>query len=265
MRILFLASLIFLLLALDAVAQTQQPNKGIPRIGYLHTIDRIGKYDRAFLKGLNDLGYVEGKTIAIEHRFAKMKESSRLRKLASEFVRLKVDVIVALVPAAVRAAKDATQTIPIVMRYSRDPVADGLVASLAKPGGNITGVTSIAEALSTKRIELIKEFIPGLTRLGIMWNSESRRNQKFFADAAATSHLLGVKIRSLPVRKAGDIVPAFRAAADEGLQGFVTLRNPEIVRNRRRIAALAIQYRLPAVFDEREFATAGGLMSYGAN
>jgi len=246
-------------------AMAQATERKVPRIGYLHTVGSLGPYDRAFLKGLHDLGYVEGKTIVIEHRFGRGEGSSRLGALAEEFVGLKVDVIVALVPAAVRAAMKTTRTIPIVARFSRDPAEEGMVGSLARPGGNVTGITSIAQDLIAKRIQLLKELAPGLTRLGVMWDSGSRRSGKYFSAAEAAARSLGVTALSLPLRGADDIEPAFRAAADGNVQGFVTVRNPVIVRNRARIAALAIQNGLPAVFDEREFTVAGGLISYGAN
>lgn len=251
------------LFALPAYAQNQK--KSLPRIGFLHTRYALGSYDRAFLKGLNDLGYFEGKTIVVEHRFAREGGNSRLRALASELARLKVDVIVALVPAAARAAAAATREIPIVVRFSRDPVAEGLVKSLGKPGGNITGVTSIAQELTAKRIELLKELVPGLTRIGVMWNPESRRTRKYFATAEAVSRKLSVEIRSMPIRGAEDFASAFRTAVNDGLQGFITFRNPIIVRHRTNIAALATQNRLPGVYDEREFVKAGGLISYGTS
>jgi len=246
-----------------AVAQPQDGK--IPRIGYLHLGAELGGRDRAFLDGLKDLGYVDGKTVHIEYRFGQGRDDSSLNALAAELVGTNVDVIVAMIPAAARAAASATQTIPIVMRASDDPVAAGLAASLAQPGGNVTGVTSIAEALTGKRIELLKQVIPGVARVGVLWNPDSRKGSTYFALAETDARALGITLQSMPVRTADDFAPAFGAAKAGGVEALVTLRNPLIVQQRGAIAALAIARGIPAIFDEREFVQAGGLMSYGAD
>lgn len=239
--------------------------KHLPRIGYLHFGKGLGAHDRAFLKGLNELGYVDGKTVSIEFRGARRRREADLRGPAAELVRLRVDVIVALVPAAVRAARQATRTIPIVMRYTSDPVGAGLVASLSRPGGNITGVTSISTNLLGKRLELLRELLPGLSRVGLLWQKRGRSKPGSYGVIDADSRLLGITLQSLAVRTTDDFVPLFRGAAESGAQGLVVMRSPIIVKHRKRIADLAIDHRFPAVFDEREFAESDGLMSYGTD
>ncbi len=247
-----------------AVAQAQQP-KNVPRIGYLQLDSQRGPRDEAFLQGLRDLGYFEGKNISIEYRGDPQRREEQLPGLAAELVRLKVDVIVALVPPAARAAKNATKTIPIVMRSTDDPVEAGYVASLAKPGGNITGVTSVGLELTGKRLELLKEVIPRLSRVGVLWDPNFPSGQRIFKEAKVEAESLRVKLQSLEVRHPDDFESAFRAVTREHGQALVTLRNPLIVSQRKRLADLALKHRLPAIYDDREFVDSGGLMSYGTN
>ena len=257
-----IATLALGILASPLSADAQPPAK-VPRIGYLST----GSPDRrteAFGQGLRDLGYVEGQNIVVYRRFAQGKPQ-RLADLAAELVRLKVDVIVAPDPPATRAAKKATRTIPIVMRSSEDPVASGLVASLARPGGNLTGLYSLYEELTPKRLELLKEAVPGVLRVAVLWNPDYPGPVATWREIEVAARALGVQLQSLEVRRPDDFENAFRAATRERAGAFITLRAPLIVNYRRQIADLAVKNRLPAMYDDREFVEAGGLMSYGAN
>ncbi len=241
--------------------------KKIPRIGFLSIGSgggQRGEAREAFRQGLRELGYVVGQNIVIEWRFAYRKRD-RLPALAAELVRLKVDVIVALSPPTARAAKDATTTIPIVMRSSSDPVRSGFVASLARPGGNITGLWSISGELIGKRLELLKEVVPGLSRVAVLWKPGRRRGGVRLKKAEVAAGALGVQLQSLQVRDPSDFQDAFEAATRERAGALITLRNPVIVRHRKRIASLALESRLPAIYDDRAFVEVGGLMSYGTN
>lgn len=243
-------------------AHAQQPAK-VPRIGLL--VDGASPRVEAFRQGLRELGYVEGQNALIEYRSAAEK-GDRLADLAADLVRLRVDVIVAPDPPAARAAKNATRTIPIVMRSSGDPVEAGLVASLARPGGNITGLYSISEELIGKRLELLKEVVPQLSRVAVLWDPDSPGSVHWFRETEAAARSLGVHLQSLEARGSNPDFERVLAVATRGSAGaLITLRNPRIVVHRRRIAELALKSRLPAIYDDREFTEAGGLMSYGAN
>ncbi len=240
---------------------TEAQEAKIPRIGYLSP--GSGR-DRAFWQGLRELGYVDGQNIVIVPRGARGKRD-RLPALAAELVRLKVDVIVALNPPAARAAKNTTTTIPIVIGSSRDPVRSGFVASLARPGGNITGLWSISGDLIGKRLELLKEVVPGLSRVAVLWKPGRRRSDARFKRTQVTARALGMQLQSLQVHDPSDFQGAFEAATRERAGALITLRNPDIVGHRKRIAELALESRLPAVYDDRAFVEVGGLMSYGAD
>ncbi len=246
--------------ALSFPAEAQQSGK-IPRIGYLHL--RLDPSQEAFLQGLRELGYMEGQNIIIYHRSAEGKRD-RLPALAAELVRLKVDVIVALSPPTARAAKNTTTTIPIVMRSTSDPVRSGFVASLARPGGNITGLWSISGELIGKRLELLKEVVPGLSRVAVLWKS-GRRSGVRFKKTEVAARALGLQLQFLQVRDPSDFQGAFEAATREQAGALITLRTPITVLHRKQIADLALESRLPAVYDDRRFVLAGGLMSYGTN
>ncbi len=245
-----------------ALAQAQQPAK-IPRIGYLSIGSSVGPRGEAFLQGLRELGYVEGKNIIVEYRGDPQRREDRLLDLAIELVRLKVDIIVALDPPSAKAAKAATKTIPIVIRSTADPVEAGFVASLARPGGNITGLYSETGELIGKRLEMLKEAIPGISRVGILWNPDSGTVDYAEAEKAAAS--LGLQLQSLEARSPKDFAIAFRTAAKKRSQAIFPLRNPIIVNERKHIAEFAIERRLPVMYDDREFVEVGGLMSYGTN
>jgi putative ABC transport system substrate-binding protein len=180
-------------------------------------------------------------------------------------VRLKVELIVALEPPSARAAKNATDTIPIVMRSTDDPVKTGLVGSLARPGGNITGVTSIATALIGKRLELLREVVPQNSRIAVLWNPDYQAGTAGFLETQSEARTLGIQIQSVEVRGPGEFEKAFKRATEGRAGGILPLRSPLIVRETRRIAELAVKNRLPAVYDDREFVDVGGLMSYGTD
>jgi putative ABC transport system substrate-binding protein len=245
-----------------AVARAQQPEK-IFRIGLLTGGSNLSERRGALRQGLRDLGYAEGKNIIIEDRSE--EKTDRFPSLAAELVRLKVDVIVTSGTPQTRAAKKATTTIPIVMAAVGNPVGSGLVASLARPGGNVTGLTTITRELDGKRLELLKEAAPNVSRVAIIWNPESAATPVFKAIETAAEPLR-LQLQSLEVRASEDLDRAFRDAAKEHSQAVVVLRNPAIVMNeRRRVVKLAIASRLPTIYDDRAFVEAGGLMSYGTN
>ncbi len=217
----------------------------------------------AFLQGLRDLGYVEGRNIAIEYRYAQGKLDP-LQDLAAELVRLNVDVIVTSTTPAIQAAKKATSTIPIVMAAVGDPVVTGLVAGLARPGGNITGLSLLAPELAGKRLELLKETLPRLSRVAVLWNSASPAMVHTFREARVAAEALGVRLQSLEVQgDPTDFERAFSAIAKERPDGLFVTLDPFTSLHRGRIAELAAQHRLPAIYELREFVDAGGLMAYG--
>ena len=240
----------------------QQPEK-TPRIGYLNIGSEVGQVPESFLQGLRDLGYVEGKNIIIEYRGDAQRREDRLPELAADLVRLKVDVIVALSPPAARAAQNATKTIPIVIRSTGDPVKAGFVSSLAHPGGNITGVTSISSELYGKRLELLKEVIPRLSRVAVLRNPD--RSASDFKEMERAARTLGLQLQSVEVRGPNDFENAFRAARKARAQALITIRTPLINNQRKEVAHLAIKSRLPAIYDENQYVEADGLMSYGTN
>ncbi len=244
------------------IAEAQQPEK-IPRIGFLAAGSDASSapLTEAFRQGLRELGYVEGKSIIIEYRYAEGR-LERFSGLAAELVRLKVDIIVTAGRPSIHAAKQATSTIPIVMAAAGDPVGQGLVASLARPGGNITGLTTIRGDLTGKRLELLKEAASKVSRVAVLWGSPAASNFKV-TEAAARS--LGLEVQSLEVRGPGDLEGAFRAAGKKRAHALVVLRNPVIFTALQQIAELAMKSRLPAIYDDREFVRAGGLMSYGTD
>jgi ABC-type uncharacterized transport system substrate-binding protein len=246
-------------LAFGVMAEAQQPTK-IPRIGFLGAASPSSYPGRisAFEEGLRDLGY---KNFVIESRYAEGK-SDRLPDLAAQLVDLKVDVILATADPSVRAAKKATQTIPIVFVNTGDPVGDGFVTSLARPGGNATGLTLLYPELSSKRLELFKEAFPKISRLAVLFGSGSVRmmNEQTIAAKALRMHVI-----SLPVHTPDDVETAFEKAKREGAQGLLTNPSPQIAAARQRILKFAATNRLPAMYPSTEDTNAGGLMSYGPN
>jgi len=259
-KIVFLA-LSAMLFALCLSAEAQQPAK-IPRIGWL-TGGGVSLTAEAFRQGLHELGYIEGNNIVIEWRVAEGKRD-RVPALAAELVRLKVDVIVTGSATDTRAAKAATATIPIVMTNDGDPVGNGFVASLARPGGNITGLSTLSPELSGKRLELLKEIVPKLSRVAVFGTSTSASNAQELREVELAAGALGVKLQYLDVLGPKDIETAFRAAAkgraDAVLMnvsgGIASYQRPEI-------AELAVKSRLPVIYERAPSVEAGGLMSYG--
>jgi len=255
----------FIFAMCGAVAQAQQPSK-IPRIGFLATVSLSTTSDRveAFRQGLRELGYVEGKTIVIEYRWAEGRVD-RLPDLATELVRLKVEVIVTSGPTVTRAAKEATVTIPIVMAQDGDPVGNGFVASLARPGGNITGLSSLAPEIGGKQLELLKEVIPKLSRMAVLGTSTNPDNAPSLREVELAAGAFGVKLQYLDVLGPKDIETAFQAARKGRADAILALSSRVLVSQRTQVVDLAVKSRLPAIYRNREDVEAGGLMSYGVS
>ena len=247
------------------VAQAQQPKK-VPRIGFLFSLSPAVNTDRieAFRHGLRDLGYVEGKNVVVEYRYAEGKQD-RLSELAAELVRLKVDVIVSGGPAVTRPAKEATITIPIVMAQDGDPVGNGFVASLARPGGNITGLSTLAPEISGKRLELLKEILPKLSRVAVFGTSTFPGNGQMSKETELAAGALGVQIQYLDVRVPQDVETGFRESTKRRPDAGVVLAGAVIFSQRTQIAHLAVKNRLPVIFPQSEYVEDGGLMSYAPN
>ena len=267
-RKIFCLALCALLFALGVSAQAQQPAK-VPRIGYLtnESLSALSARTEAFRQGLRELGYLEGKNIVIEWRDAEGK-LDRLNELAVELVRLRVDVIVTAGGLATRSAKEATMTIPIVMTQERDPVSSGFIASLARPGGNITGLSRLAPELSGKQLELLKEIIPRLFRVAVLGSltQSSRTRTQTLKEIEVAAGALGVKLQYLDVQSLKDIEAAFRAARKSQADAVLWLVSGPIGGTHRpRIGELAVQSRLPAIYEQAEYVEAGGLMSYGVS
>jgi putative ABC transport system substrate-binding protein len=253
------------LLTVGAMAEAQQPTK-IPLIGSLSGSSSSTSSARheAFRLGLRDLGYVEGRNIVLERRWADGK-FDRLPALAAELVRLKVDIMVTAGPQATRPAKQATSTIPIVMAQDPDPVGNEFVASLARPGGNITGLSSLAPELSGKQLELLKEIIPKLTRVAVFGTSINSGNTQTLREVELAAKAFGVKLQYLDVLSPKDIETAFRAASKGRADAVLMLPGSVLVLRRSQLADLAAKNRLPAIYPQTEYTEAGGLMYYGAN
>jgi len=252
-----------LLLALCLSAEAQQPAK-FPRIGFLgvNSPSAISARIDAFRQGLRALGYEEGKNILIEYRWAQ-GNFNRLPDLAGELVLLNVDVIVTVGPADTRAAKKATSNIPIVMGYDNDPVGSGFVATLARPGRNITGLSTLSPELSGKRLELLKEVLPRLSRVAVFGSSVQPGNAQSLRETELAATAFGVQLQSLDLRVASDVEPAFRAARDGRANAAIVLSNPLATRQRIQIAELARKSRLPAIYPQSDYMDADGLMFYG--
>jgi putative ABC transport system substrate-binding protein len=255
------------LFALCFPAEAQQPAK-VPRIGYLSASgDPYTPEPRfeAFRQGLRDLGYVEGKNILVEYRYAEGK-LDRIPSLVTELVELKVDVLVVIVLPAIRAAKQATKTIPIVMVTNQDPVATGIVNSLARPGGNITGLTRLTRELSGKRLELLKEAVPGISRVGVLWDGDDEGSAIAFREYESVARALKIQLQSLEVRGPNpDLEGAVETAPKGRVKALINVRSPMLIRYPKRIADLAIKRRLPSMYEGSDYVVAGGLMSYSSN
>jgi putative ABC transport system substrate-binding protein len=254
-----------MLLALPFPAQAQQPTK-IPRIGYLATnsLSVISARVEAFRQGLRELGYVEGKNIVIEWRFAEDKPD-RLPALLDELVRLKVDVIVSGGPLPTRAAKEATTTIPIVMTNDGDPVGTGIVASLARPGGNITGLSTLGPELSGKRLEILKETVPRLSRVAVLETSTIAGNAQVLKETELAAEALKVKLQYLDVLDPKEIETAFRAAKKGRAEAVLVLPSGVLNSQRTQIVEIVVKNRLPAIYPNSLWVDAGGLMTYSTS
>jgi len=256
-----------LVLAMMApLAPEAQEAAKVPRIGLLspYSPSDTVLWHQAFRLGLRDLGWVEGKNISIEYRYAEGR-SDRLPDLAADLVRLKVDVIVTAVTTDALAAQKATKAIPIVMAAGSDPIASGLVDSLARPGGNITGLSQMMPQLAGKRLELLKEMVPKLSRVAVLWNPQGSGGPFYWKEIQLPARQLGLQLHSLEVRSPNDFDKAFEDATRARAGALFIIANPVIVTNLKRIAGLAAKSRLPSIFHFSEFADAGGLVTYGTD
>jgi len=262
---IFCLALGAMLSALSFSVEAQQTGK-IPRIGYLSSLSASSDSSRhdAFRQGLKELGYVEEKNVAVEYEFAQGK-LDRLPDLAGELVRLKVDVIVVGGSTATRAAKNATKLIPIVMINVTDPVVLGFVVSLARPGGNITGLSNLAPELGGKRLELLKEIVPQLSRVAVLGDPNSPAYGPQLNELKLAARALGLRLQPVEVRGPGDLENAFSAMIKAHAGAFMGLQQPTIDILRKRIMDLAGKNRLPAMYPNRENVEAGGLISYAAD
>jgi len=248
-----------------SLAHAQQSKK-IPRIGFLLATSASANAARneGFRQGLRELGYLEGKNIIIEWRYGEGKPD-RLAAVAAELVRLKVDIIVTGGASSTRAAKETTTTIPIVMAQDPDPVETGVVASLARPGGNITGLSALAPELSGKRLELLKETVPKLSRVAVLGNSTISDNAQSLKEMQLAAGVLKVQLQFLDVLTSKDIDAAFRAASKGRAHALIVLQSPLSSTHRAEIVNLAVKNRLPAIYPQSDYMDVGGLMFYGAN
>jgi putative ABC transport system substrate-binding protein len=262
---IFVRLMTTILLTTSLSAQAQQPAK-IPRIGfYLDvTASSVAGRIEGFRQGLRDLGYVEGKNIIVEWRSAEGNPERR-GEVAAELVRLKVDLIVSPGPTATRVLRDTTSTIPIVMGQDTDPVGSGFVASLSRPGGNITGLSALAPEMSSKQLELMKEIVPKLSRVAIIGNSTNPGDAQTLRETVLAAGAYEIYLRYLDVLDPKEIEAVFRAAVKGRADAILLLGNPILNAHRKQIADLAAKHRLPASYGRPEFVEAGGLMYYGTN
>jgi putative tryptophan/tyrosine transport system substrate-binding protein len=245
-------------------ARAQQQAK-LPTIGFLgsSTPSAMSQWIAAFVQRLRELGWIEGRTVTIEYRWAE-GHSSRAAEIAAEFVKLKVNVIVTYSTSPVLAAKQATSVIPIVFAAATDAVGAGLVASLAQPGGNVTGLSLQQTDAAGKRLELLREMVPGLRRLAIMANAGSPGAVLEMGEVQAAARALGLENTAVEIRRAEDIAPGFDSLKDRA-DGLYVCTDPLVLTNRARIHTLALGARLPTIYNSREYVETGGLMSYGPN
>ena len=264
-NVAFLLIILTVASAAGHVAEAQQPRK-VPRIGFLSPFSPSATefWLQAFRQGLRDLGWVEGKNISIEYRYAEGR-NDRLPDLAADLVRLKVDIIVTAVTPDALAAKNATRTIPIVMAAAGDPVASGLVDSLARPGGNITGLSQMNPDLAGKRLELLNEIVPKLSRVAVFWNPQDQMSTISWNELQPPARSLGVQLQSVEIRSSGDFDKAFEDATRARAGALAIMPAPVFVTNLNRIADVAAKRRLPSIFHVKEFVDFGGLVAYGTD
>ena len=261
--ILFTTLLVVALVSGVVVAEAQQRTK-LPRIGVLlPTPTGVKTYLVSFRQGLEELGYIEGRNIVIEYRIADGKPD-QYPGLAAELVNLKVDLIVTGSTPATQAVKNATKTVPIIMAAA-DPLGAGLVTSLAQPGGNITGLSMRSSEFIGKRLELLKEVVPRVHRVGILWNPLNASNAVSLKESQVVAQAMGLKLQSIEVQDPSDFNNGFGALTKGRTDAFTVLRDPFIMVHYKRIVELVAKSRLPAVYEGKEFVLAGGLMSYGAS
>jgi len=254
-----------ILLASFHRAEAQQPTQ-VPSIAYLSSGQGFVSSERrqAFRQGLRELGYVEEKNLIVEYRYAE-GNSERLAALAAELVRLKIDVIVTSGPPGTRAAKKATTTVPIVMAHDPDPLGSGFIASLARPGGNITGLSSLVAQLGGKRLELLRELIPKLSRVAVLGTSTNPSNVQMATEIEVAARPIGIRIQFVDVQDSKEIEGGFRAATKAHAEALFVLGNPVLNAHRTEVADLALKSRLPAVYGQPDLMAAGGLMFYGVS
>src|SRR5215475_8230816 len=254
-----------ILLFTASFAEAQQPRQ-VPRIGFVTagSSSTIAARIEALRQGLRDLGYTEDQNIIIEWRFAEGK-ADRLPALMAELVRLKVEVIVTAGPTVTRAAKEATVSIPIVMAFDTDPVGNGLVASLARPGRNITGLSVLAPELSGKQLELLKEIVPKLSSVAFIGSSSEPGVTQALRETKLAAGVLGVRLQYLEIRDSRDIATAFQETTKAHAQALLILQLPILASQRAHIADLALKNRLPAIYGQPEYMDVGGLLYYGAS
>ncbi len=249
------------------LAAGAQPNGKVYRIGFIQTAPRkeIGHLIKSLDDGLRELGYVEGRNVVFERRFADGKQE-RLAALAVELVKLKVDIIVTGSNPVIAAVRQATATIPVVMAVSRDPVGSGFIASLARPGGNITGLANDpAPEIMGKNLELLKEVVPRASRVALLWNPVPAGAAIYKNAVETAARNLGVTLQSVEIRAENEFESAFAAMIRERANGVVVTSDPIFLGSRSQLVRLAGRHRLPTVYVQREFVEAGGLMSYGGN
>lgn len=258
--------IVTLILASFYLAEAQQTAKTTPRVGFIFSTGTPGdpspSFD-AFQQGLRDLGYVEGKNVLIERRYAEGR-LDRMSPFVREFVQQKVDVIIGVNNVVIRAAKEATKTIPIVMISSVDPVDAGYVESFAHPGGNITGLAWLLRDISAKRVELLKELLPKLSRVGILWDADGPGPAIAVKEYEAATRAFKIELQSLAIRGPNpDFAGAFQTAKTARLDALIVVANPLMAQHAKKVFELAAKYRLPSMTEEGRFVPAGGLMSYG--
>jgi putative ABC transport system substrate-binding protein len=254
------------MLAAPRASQAQQPAK-VARLGILGAGSATGARLEAFIQGLRDLGYVEGRNLVIEYRNHEGKEE-RLPALAAELVALKVDVILAVSTLPALAAMKVTRTLPIVFAAAADPVTSGLVTSLARPGGNVTGMSGVAPELVGKCLELLKQTVPGVSRGAVLWQPgapDERTDKEMLKEAEVASRTLGVRLQAVKARRPEDIERAFSDVTKARAGALIVLTSVMFISERRRLVDLAAKNRLPTVYPQRDFVDVGGLMSYGPN
>jgi putative ABC transport system substrate-binding protein len=249
-----------LALALSPIAADAQRTSAVPKIGVIRTPPSSDAPYRAFLQGLGELGYVEGKTILIEYRWG---EPRQYPEFARELIRANVDIIFAPNPQGIQAARQATSTIPIVFAVGGDPVRTGVAASLARPGGNATGLTALGSDLGGKRLELLKEIVPALSRVAVLWNPAVPDKQVELAQMEAPARKMGLQLQSAEARGPEEFERAFTSILNGRAQAMITLGEPLMYGHRALLLEFVAKNRMPAIFNWRDFVEAGALIGYG--